>query len=131
MINVIHLSSVHGRYDIRIFHKLCKSLASNGYNVTFCISDGKGDEDIDAVNIVDAGRPYQNRFLRILLTSFKTYKKSLSLNGDIYHFHDPELLPYGFLLKLAGKKVNDPYASTYTEFAGAYLLLVVMQETKQ
>jgi glycosyltransferase involved in cell wall biosynthesis len=105
MHKIVHLSSVHGRYDIRIFHKLCKSLAANGYHVSFCVSDGKGDEDLDGVNIVDAGGPYQNRFLRILLTSYKTYKKSLSLNGEIYHFHDPELLPYGILLMFSGKKV--------------------------
>ena len=105
MNNIIHFSSVHGRYDIRIFHKLCKSLASNGYNVSFCISDGKGEEFKNGVRIIDAGAPFKNRLFRILFTSYKTYKEALSLNGDIYHFHDPELLPYGLLLKWHGKKV--------------------------
>jgi glycosyltransferase involved in cell wall biosynthesis len=105
MHKIVHFSSVHGRYDIRVFHKICKSLTIYGFNVFYCVSDGKENEIKDGVNIVDAGGPYQNRFLRILLTSYKTYKKSLSLNGEIYHFHDPELLPYGLLLKLVGKKV--------------------------
>jgi glycosyltransferase involved in cell wall biosynthesis len=84
---------------------MCKSIAKYGFDVSFCVSDGKGNEYKDGVQIVDAGIPYKNRFLRIILTSYRTYKKALSLDGDIYHFHDPELLPYGFLLKLAGKKV--------------------------
>ena len=33
------------------------------------------------------------------------YQKALALDADIYHFHDPELLPYGLKLKKRGKKV--------------------------
>ena len=105
MYKVVHFSSVHARYDIRIYHKMCKSLATNGFEVFFCVIDGKGSEVKEGVNIVDAGSPIRNRFLRILLSSYKVYKKALSLDGDVYHFHDPELLPYGMLLKWRGKKV--------------------------
>ena len=33
------------------------------------------------------------------------YKKALEINADIYHFHDPELMPVGLKLMKAGKKV--------------------------
>jgi glycosyltransferase involved in cell wall biosynthesis len=33
------------------------------------------------------------------------YKAGRAINADIYHLHDPELLPIGLLLKLQGKRV--------------------------
>ncbi|SMO36281.1 glycosyltransferase family 4 protein [Solitalea koreensis] len=103
-VKVCHLSSVHKRYDVRIFYKQCRSLAQRGYDVTFIIADSKGNERKDNVNIVDVGAPY-SRIQRIAKTIFKVYKKALAVNADVYHFHDPELLSLGLLLRLKGKKV--------------------------
>ena len=33
------------------------------------------------------------------------YEKALDVDAEIYHLHDPELLPYGLKLKRKGKKV--------------------------
>ena len=33
------------------------------------------------------------------------YERALALDCEVYHFHDPELLPYGAKLKQLGKKV--------------------------
>jgi glycosyltransferase involved in cell wall biosynthesis len=35
----------------------------------------------------------------------KAYQKALELDAEVYHFHDPELLPVGLKLKRRGKKV--------------------------
>ena len=40
---VAHLTSVHPRCDIRIFHKMCVSLANNGYTVSLVVADGKDE----------------------------------------------------------------------------------------
>lgn len=101
---ICHLSSVHQRYDIRIFHKECNSLAKNGYKVFLIVADGKGNEEKKDISIIDVGGK-NSRLKRIMLSTNKIYKKALEINADIYHFHDPELLPYGYLLKLNGKKV--------------------------
>src|SRR2546428_6863995 len=103
-IKVCHLSSVHKRYDVRVFYKQCRSLAKRGYETTFVIADNKGDELKNGVNIIDVGAP-TNRIQRITQTIFKIYKKALAINADVYHFHDPELLSIGLLLRLKGKKV--------------------------
>ncbi|MCR8922129.1 glycosyltransferase family 4 protein [Dasania sp. GY-MA-18] len=102
--NIVHLTSVHPRYDSRIFIKMCQSLAQNGYLVSLIVADGKGGEVKSKVKIVDVGEE-KNRFLRITSTVFKVFKKAKELDADIYHLHDPELMPVALLLKLLKKKV--------------------------
>ena len=41
----------------------------------------------------------------MVIDSKKALKKVLEINAEIYHFHDPELLPYGLKLKHLGKAV--------------------------
>ena len=41
----------------------------------------------------------------IALRSFRCFWLALKTNSKIYHFHDPELIPYAILLRLFGKKV--------------------------
>ena len=101
---ICQLTSVHPRYDVRIFKKVCHSLSTAGYNVYLLVADGKKNETIDSINIIDVGN-YNNRIKRFVFTSQLLYKKALELNCDIYHFHDPELLPIAIKLKKRGKKV--------------------------
>lgn len=101
---IAHLTSVHPRFDTRIFLKMCSSLASKGYSVSLVVADGKGHEFKNGVDIVDVGR-LEGRLNRIFKTTQNVYKKALELNADIYHLHDPELIPIGLKLKKKGKKV--------------------------
>jgi len=41
----------------------------------------------------------------MLFFTKKVYKKAKEIDADLYHIHDPELLPYGLKLKKLGKKV--------------------------
>lgn len=102
-IDICHLTSVHPRYDARIFLKECKFL-SEYYNVFLIVADGKGDEEIDSIHIIDVGKP-STRLRRVLNTTKKVYRKAIELNCIIYHFHDPELLHVGRKLVRKGKKV--------------------------
>ena len=101
---IAHLTSVHARHDIRILLKECSSLAKAGYDVSLVVADGKGDEVKNSVSIYDVGLT-ESRFSRILNTTKNVYKKAIELNADVYHFHDPEMIPTGLKLKRAGKKV--------------------------
>lgn len=101
---IVHLTSVHSRYDIRIYQKQCRTLAGAGYDVTLIVADGKGDERIDGVQILDVGKP-AGRLQRIFKATQRVYNRAISIGADIYQFHDPELLPVGIKLKSAGKIV--------------------------
>ncbi len=101
---VAHLTSVHSRYDTRIFLKECRSLVDAGYEVSLIVADNKGDEVKNGVAVFDVGLS-QGRLKRITQTTKLVFEKAKILNADIYHFHDPELIPVGLKLKRLGKKV--------------------------
>ena len=103
MIKVCHMTSAHGCEDVRIFHKECVSLAKAGYNVSL-VERGESYEK-NGVHIVGVGQPSGGRLNRMTAFAKKVYKAALQINADIYHFHDPELMPYGLKLKKKGKKV--------------------------
>lgn len=103
MRKVCHITSVHGVEDVRIFHKECVSLARAGYEVHL-VQRGESYEK-EGVHVTGFGQPASNRLGRMLFTSRKAYWAALAVDADVYHFHDPELLPYGLKLKRRGKKV--------------------------
>ncbi|MFN8771283.1 MAG: glycosyltransferase family 4 protein [Neisseriaceae bacterium] len=101
---VCHITSVHTRYDIRIFVKECISLIKNNFSVSLIVADSKGNESNNGVSIFDVGKT-SGRFSRIFYTTKQIYRKVLELNPDIVHFHDPELMLVGVKLSKLGYKV--------------------------
>ena len=55
------------------------------------------------------------RLSRMTRTVSKIYKKARELDGIIYHFHDPELIPVGLKLKKSGKIVLYDVHEDYSE----------------
>lgn len=103
MVKVCHFTSAHDSTDTRIFHKECVSLANAGYD-TYLVAQGDSREE-KGVHVIGVGEAPSNRIQRMTKFARKIYETALSLDCDINHFHDPELLPYGLKLKRKGKKV--------------------------
>lgn len=100
---VVHLSSVHSAFDIRIFHKECKSLAQAGLDVMF-VAPHSRDEVVDKIQI--RAVPVQgNRLRRFTKTIWDIFRESQRQSADLYHFHDPELILVGLFLRAQGKRV--------------------------
>lgn len=99
---VVHLTSVHSRYDVRIFVKECRSLAAAGFAVTLIVADGMEEEICDGVHIVSARKPV-GRADRMLCTVNHVFKIAADLRGDVYHLHDPELLRIAGRLRRVGR----------------------------
>lgn len=112
MVKVCHMTSAHSAEDDRIFHKECVSLAEAGYEV-YEVARGKSCNK-NGVHIIGVGEIPGNRIKRMTAGAKRVYKKALELDCEIYHFHDPELLPYGFKLKKKGKKVIFDSHERYT-----------------
>lgn len=102
---ITHLTSAHPRYDTRIFIKMCSSLAAQGFDVSLIVADGEGDEVKNGVSIFDVGTKTGGRLTRMTKTVNCVFEKAKELDADIYHLHDPELIPIGIKLKRQGKKV--------------------------
>jgi len=103
---ITHLTSAHPRYDTRIFIKMCNSLAKKeDYKVSLVVADGLGFENKNSIDIIDVGAKTGGRLSRMTTTVKKVFQKAKALDSDIYHLHDPELIPIGLKLKKLGKKV--------------------------
>lgn len=96
---VVHLTTVHHPHDPRIYHKECKSLKKAGFDVYLIAKETESGTDrgsgIKHIPIID----YTSRLERMTKGVWMLYNQAKKLNADVYHFHDPELLPVGWLLK--------------------------------
>lgn len=95
---ICHITAVHPPFDVRIFYKECKALLNNNYSVTL-IAPATIAGKIAGINII-ALPPSNNRLYRIFILSMQALWLALKQRAAVYHFHDPELLPTGVLLKL-------------------------------
>jgi len=102
--SVVHLSSAHSVFDPRIFHKECRSLAMAGYGVTVIGRRPETATSWDGIKVRIVPEP-RNRGERMTRTVWSLYRAALRENAEIYHFHDPELMPVGALLRMRGKRV--------------------------
>jgi len=103
IVKVCHVTSAHSRYDLRIFRKECCSLAKSGFEVTYLVNDTKPNEIIDNVNIVSTNFLPKSRLDRWFASKSFLRKKMIDIDADLYHFHDPDLLPLAKWIEKLGK----------------------------
>jgi glycosyltransferase involved in cell wall biosynthesis len=101
---VCHITTVHPVDDHRILHKECISLREAGYDVTL-IAPHHRDEVLHAVGVRALRAPARNRLERVVRRPEAAYRAALAVDADLYHFHDPEFLPFGVRLARAGRRV--------------------------
>lgn len=104
MASVAHVTTVHARADTRVFVKECQSLCAVDYQTLLVVADGEGNVDAPGVSVHDVGAP-SFKWLRPVVSSWRVLRAARRLDADVYHFHDPELIPVGLWLKLRGGRV--------------------------
>lgn len=100
----VHIATLHPRHDTRILLKECASLAQAGYDVSLLVADGRGDEIVGGVGIVDVGQP-EGRLAGRLVPLWRAMRKARRMSPDVIHFHDPMFLPFAIMLALVGWRV--------------------------
>ncbi len=119
-IKICHLTSAHADGDVRIFHKECVSLAEAGHEVHLVIPNTTSRTE-KGVQIHSFELKPKSRIERMRKTTKQVYQQALKINADVYHFHDPELLPYGLKLRRKGKKViYDAHEDVVKQISGKY-----------
>ena len=77
-------------------------MAEAGYEVVLLAA---GEQEVVKGLRVGGLPRSSNRLTRMTLGVGRALLKSLATPADLYHFHDPELIPAGLLLRLLGKRV--------------------------
>ena len=98
MMKVCILTSVHPCFDVRIFQKEARSLSAAGYEVTLAGIADFEEQVVEGIRVLGLPQP-PSRLLRPL-NWWRILRIALGERADIYHFHDPELLLVGGLIKL-------------------------------
>lgn len=93
---------MHFALDTRIFYRMCQSLKTT-YKVSLIAVHEKA-ETFKGIEIIPFKRIH-NRKLRVSFGWLIMFFKAMRIGAKVYHLHDPELIPCGLLLKLAGKQV--------------------------
>lgn len=100
--HICHVSLVHRWNQGRIFQRMCVSLAKQGYQVTLVVPTTK-ERVAFGVRIIPA--KFRGRLARIFLSPLFVFSLR-KIPADIFHFHDPALLPWmGLFRFFSGAKV--------------------------
>lgn len=101
---ICHITTVHPANDTRVYIKECQSLSKAGHEVFLIAPEPFMSLTDVPVNIKFIPKEY-SRFLRLIRGQWHALKEALKLKASLYHFHDPELVFMGLVLKFMGEKV--------------------------
>ena len=108
---IVVITSAHRLTDVRVYRKEAIQLAAEGHEVvlvgwreapTAREKEGRSRPGSIRFRVIDAPRSRLDRMTR---TVYRVVSAALDEDGDVYHLHDPELLPAGVLLTRQGKCV--------------------------
>lgn len=102
---IAHLTLAHKPFDVRIFEKECRTLVAAGYNVHLAVpAASAGSHDgvtLHPIDSIDGGNGL-SRWQRRLANTLRVAQE---IRADLYHVHDPELVPVALALKRGGARV--------------------------
>ena len=101
-IKVAHLSPHRDPFEPRTFFEALSGAAA-GLDV-MVVAPHERDETREGVRILGIPR-YRNRLERVTITCWRCVRRAMAERPDIYHLHEPDLIPWGLWLRLSGRRV--------------------------
>ena len=107
--DIVHVSSVHGWKDTRIFLKMCHSLAASGLKVALVVlnpelKEGYTETHEGVIVYQLPGADISGRLRRATIGAIRVMRFAISLKTDAIQIHDPELIPSLLAARLTGHK---------------------------
>jgi glycosyltransferase involved in cell wall biosynthesis len=87
---VCHVTSLHPPFDVRIYHKECRTLAQAGHEVTLLAQADWKEKDADGIHVIGLPKITKRHQRPVIWRRIVTELRRL--RPDIVHFHNPELL---------------------------------------
>ena len=113
---ICHLTTVHQADDVRIFYKECLSLAKiKNYKVIIC---APGEIPVKS-NVIHykMANTLSFRPARVVMSQINAMRVVFKIRADVWHIHDPELLPIATLLILMNRRIIwDSHEDYYRQF---------------
>jgi len=97
------ITTVHGPFDVRIFHKECAVLRDAGYRVCLIAPSDQAPAVIDGITLIPLP-VVRRRVVRMLVQPWRALRIALRQRARAYHLHDPELMPIAVLLRLMRRR---------------------------
>lgn len=115
---IVHISTVHSALDPRIRLKELASVRDAGMEAHFITADPAAEERGDGIRVHRVARRQHRRLSRIFVLGPKAVWRAFRIGPDLYHIHDPELLPWAWLLRLRAVPVVYDVHEDYTLSVG-------------
>lgn len=102
---IVQLTTVHRWDDVRIYHKISRTLADAGHDVHMVAPAPGAGERPDPGHITMHWLPPSGSRPARLLNAWRAVGAVRRVRPDVVHFHDPELMPTALLLRCLGIRV--------------------------
>lgn len=110
---ICHITSMHAWDNVRIFHRACIGLLVKGFEIHLIATSPENTQSDSGVQFHWLKK--RKGIKRRIFSSREAYKLALKINADLFHFHDPDLLPWMLLLTLRKRKIIYDIHENYNE----------------
>jgi glycosyltransferase involved in cell wall biosynthesis len=96
-VRIAHLTTLHTPLDVRIFAKEARTAAAAGHEVHLVAPSGAGERDgVQFHDLAAEGEPGPRQAAARVRAAWRAARR---LPADVYHLHEPELIPVAVALK--------------------------------
>jgi glycosyltransferase involved in cell wall biosynthesis len=102
-LRIVHLTTLHSPTDVRIYVKEARTAAAAGHDVHLVAPGAAGEQD--GVRFHDLGASTEPGIERLAARLRGARRAARELRADVYHLHEPELIPLALALKARRARV--------------------------